>query len=449
MPPSLSVSERRARRLARKSGQPVSPQGPQGVGSGGSGDLPIPGASQSQIPSSSSSSSFASTPIPHQAITDSASPLASGIMAQGDEPIVRGNSNLQPLNRRGHDTASRVGQSLARLGGPDQIVPSGARRTVETAQDVSGQTGTPVGQAESGLESHALGNLEGEPRTPEMKRYMAALVKNQPNMKIPGQGAMSNRPGESFNEFRVRALTAVRGLMQRLAANPTQRILVPISTQVIRLVEAWAALGCPDDLGVSPDEFLKEKAAKPGDIVRFVPGAGGKWGITPFNPAGAKEFPPGIYFMRHGETDSVQEAKAAAHQKASAQLVAHVRAGKYKEARDTAKHAIGNGLLSEEDAGNMVDLALPNANDAERLPPDQLLSAVSAAEPQKQQELWPVLQRKLGTMSEISPEGRQAIKTHLGRIKISMSPPNQQTAKSGLARSSARPLQGRGLQGRA
>jgi broad specificity phosphatase PhoE len=339
-------------------------------------------------------------------------------MAGGNEDIVRGNSNQQPLNTLGHTTASHVGQSLARLGGPDQILPGGSRRTVETGQDVSRQTGAPMGPPNPNLESHAMGNLEGEPKTPEVKKYLASLVKNQPNVKIPGQGAMSNRPGESFNEFRVRALSAVRGLMQRLASNPNQRILVPISTQVIRLVEAWAALGCPDDLAVSPDEFLKERNAKPGEIDRFFPSSpDANWKMTPFKPEGAKEFPPGIYFMRHGETDSVQEAKANAHQKASAQLVAHVRAGRYKEARDTAKHAIGNGLMSEDDAGQMVDLALPNANDAERLPPDQLLSAVSAAGPQKQAELMPVLQRKLGTMQGMSPEGQQAIRTHLGRIR--------------------------------
>jgi hypothetical protein len=206
--------------------------------------------------------------------------------------------------------------------------------------------------------------------------------------------------------------------MQRLAANPSDRIVVPVSTQVIRLVEAWSALGCPDDLGVSPDEFLKEKTAKPGEILRFAPGEPDwKWRVKPFNPDGSKEFPPGIYFMRHGETDSVQEARATAHQKATAQLVAHVRAGKWKEAKETAKSAVGNGLLSEEEAGNAVDLALPNADDAERLPADQLLSAVSAAGPQKQQELLPVLQRRLGTMQDMSPEAQQAIRTHLGRIR--------------------------------
>lgn len=393
--PTLSVTERRARRNARKSGQSVAPQ------------VPLPGESAG-IPTQS---------IPHQAITDAPPPLATTTMAQGDEPVVRGNSNLQPMNATGHATARKVGQQLARLGGPDEIIPSSSQRTVDTAQEVGAQTGARMAPPNPGLESHAMGNLEGEPKTPELRKYIADLMRNSPGTKIPGQGAMSNRPGESFDEFRVRALSAVRGLLQRLASNPSSRILVPTSTQVIRLIEAWAALGCPDDLSVDTNAYLKDTPGKPGDIVRFWPEQDGKWKLTPFKPASATEFPPGLYFMRHGETDSVQALHAEAHQKARAQVIAHVRAGKWKEARDTVKAAVGSGLLSDEDAGNAVDMALPNAQDAARLAPHELLSAVSAAGPQKRQELMPVLNSRLGTMQGASPEAVQAIKQHLGRIR--------------------------------
>jgi len=392
----LSLSERRARRLARKSGQPVSPQLPSLPGEAGA------------IPSAS---------VPHEAITDSAPPLATSALASGGETVVRGNSNLQPMNADGHLTVRRAASNLARLGGPDEIHPSSSRRTLETAQDVSGATGARIAPPDPALESHSLGNLEGEPKTPEVRRYLADLMRNSPDVRIPGQGAMSNRPSESFNEFRIRALSAIRGLLQRLASSPTARILVPTSTQVIRLVEAWAALGCPDDLSVDTNAYLRDDPGKPGDIVRFWPEQDGKWKLTPFDPASATQFPPGLYFMRHGETDSAQSAHADLHQRARAQIIAHVRAGKWKEARDTAKQHIAAGAISEDEAAEAVDLGLPNANDAERLPAHQLLSAVSAASPQRKAELMPVLQRKLGTMQGASPQGMQAIRSHLGRIR--------------------------------
>src|ERR1700744_1820234 len=267
---TLSVSERRARRASRKSGKSVLAQTPY--------------AGQDT-----------STQIPHQAITDSPSSIATTTMAGGNEPVVRGNSNLQPMNEQGHRTVSKVGEQLARLGGPDEIAPSTSQRTMETAQDVSAQTGAKIDPPNAGLESHALGNLEGEPKTPELRKYLAELMKDHPGMKIPGQGAMSNRPGESFDEFRVRALSAVRGILQRLASNPNSRILVPTSTQVIKLIDAWAAKGCPDDMSVDENAYLKEENSKPGDIDRFWPKPDGNWQLTHFNPASAGQFPPGVY----------------------------------------------------------------------------------------------------------------------------------------------------------
>ena len=311
--------------------------------------------------------------IPHQAITDSPAPPLPDEVAAGGMPIVRGNSNEQPLTPQGHATAQNVGQQLAALGGPDEIMPSMAARAMQTAADVSGQTGAPTSQPMPGLESHALGNLEGEPKTPEVKRFLARMIKKNPNFKIPGQGAMSNRPSESFNEFRVRGISALRGLMQKFAGNPTERILAPTSSQVIRLARAWCTAGCPDDMSIDHAEMARDDAGKPGEIDRLFPGPDGKWTLTPFSPKSAKEFAPGIYLMRHGETSAVQAQGASAGQKARAQIVGHVRSGNYQGAKDVAVKAHGAGHLSDQDISDAIDEALPTADDAARLPSDQLL----------------------------------------------------------------------------
>ena len=257
------VTERRARRLARAKG-PVDP-------------TLQPGGSSTLVPSGG---------IPHDPVTDDpTSPQATADMAAGGLPVNRGNSNHDPLTPQGHQTASKVGAELAALGGPDQIIPSSATRTQQTAQDVAAQTGAPVSPPIPGLESHSLGNLEGSPKTPATRRMVGDLMKKSPNVRIPGQGAMSSHPGESFNDFRVRGLGAVRGLMQRLASEPTARIVVPTSTQVVKLVRAWCAAGCPDDGSVDHRPMLAEDKGAPGDMERFFP--------EPLREMGADSVRPG------------------------------------------------------------------------------------------------------------------------------------------------------------
>jgi broad specificity phosphatase PhoE len=343
-------------------------------------------------------------------------PKASGEMAGGKLPIVRGNSNLQPMNPMGHDTVSSVGSSMARLGGPDEIVPSSSVRAQETASDVARQTGAPVSAPVDALESRAMGQLEGEEKTTEVKRFIADTIRKQPNYRIPGQGAMSSRPGESFNEFKQRAMGAVHGLMQKLAGKPTSRILVPTSSQVIRLIKAWAAEGCPDDFAVSTDEMTKEDAGKPGEIERFFPEPSGEWNVTPFSPKSATEFQPGLYFMRHGETDGVQAKNATDGQRARAQLIAHVRAGDYGAARSVAKGAATAGHLSDDEISAAIDEALPGGQDADSLSPDELLNAATAASAAKRAELIPAMQRTFGDLSRVAPDGAQALRSHLGRL---------------------------------
>jgi hypothetical protein len=268
------------------------------------------------------------------------------------------------------------------------------------------------------LESRALGQLEGEHKTPEVKAFLRSTIRNLPNYKIPGQGAMSNRPGESFSEFKQRVITALRGLMQRLATSPQSRIVVPTSSQVIRLAKAWCDAGCPDDFSVNIDTMSKDDEGKPGEIERLFPEPSGQWGVTPFAPQSSKEFGPGIYLMRHGETDQVQAAHAVDHQKSRAQIIAHVRAGNYAGAREAGRSAVSAGHLTDDDVSSAVDEALPDGQSAHQLPPDQLLAAASAASPEKRAELMPALQSKFADLSGVAMDGQHQLRSHLGRLGV-------------------------------
>jgi hypothetical protein len=231
---------------------------------------------------------------------------------------------------------------------------------------------------------------------------------------------MSNRPGESFNEFRTRVLTATRGLMQKLSQNPTERILVPTSSQVIKVVRSWCAAGCPDNFAIDHRPMLADDTGKPGDIERFFPKPDGKWELTPFKPADAKNFPPGIYFMRHGETSAIQATNPSAGQKARAQIISHIRSGNFQGAKDVATNAHRAGHLGDNEIEQAINEALPGADDAARLPSDQLLASYSAANPNKRAELSPAFQQRFNrdTLATVSPEARHALQSHLGRLGV-------------------------------
>lgn len=358
--------------------------------------------------------------IPHEAVTDPPGVGATSAMAAGGEDVVRGNSNEQPLTPQGLASVAKTGAGLAKLGGVDQIIGSDAERTKETAQAIQ-QTDLkqPPIKTDPALESNALGRLEGEPKTPGVKKFLADLIRKSPDYRIPGQGATSSRPGESFNEFRIRALSAVRGIMQTLAQNPTQAIAVPKHSQISKLVAAWVANGLPDDLSVDPAVMTKEMPMKPGEVERFAPDAQGQWKIEKFDPNTATSLPKGsIYFVEHGETPatSAKSGMVSEGQKSRAKIITSIRAGDWKGALSAARNASSLKQLSDDDISQAIDEALPGAKEAATLPPHHVLTAATAASPEKRAELMPQVNEKFRDLSSVSPEGQQALRAHISRL---------------------------------
>lgn len=351
--------------------------------------------------------------LPHESLAnqlDAPNPQASADLAAGGKSVVRGNSNQQPMTPQGHARIAKVGQELAAKGGATQILPSAAMRTQQTAQDLSAAGAGPVGPPDPGLESHAMGSLEGQPKTPEVKARLREMIRNG-EQKIPGQGALSSRPGESATEFYARAGKSVLGLMQKLAQNPSARLVVPTSTQVIKFVRAWGAMGMPDDFKVSAEEMLKDAPPKPGSMERLFPDAQGKWEVTAFDPASAS-WPPGIYFLDHGETPSVANPNPTAGQTARAQIVKSVMTKDWKGAQKTARAAAAAGHMSHDDIGQAIDEGLPSPRDAADLLPHDLLAVASAASSAKRQQYLPILRQRFAGVSDPS------LKSHLGRLGI-------------------------------
>lgn len=357
--------------------------------------------------------------IPHEAVTDAPPPTATAEMAAGGEDVVRGNSNSQGLKPEGSARVRRTGRALARAGGVDQIMPSSAERTMETAQAIQdADPNAPPISPQPGLESHALGNLEGEPKTPGVRKFLSDLVRKNPDFRIPGQGALSNRPGESFNDFRLRALGSVRGIMQALAENPHQAIAVPKHSQVSKLIEAWLAKGAPDDLSVDPNVMTRDHAPKPGEVEKLAPGENGEWALEKFNPETARDLPKGaIYLIEHGETPSTaaKSMQVSAAQKSRAQIIAAIRKGDWKTAKKVAHQASAAGL-SDAEIDSAIDEAIPTLEDARNLSPADLLTMASASNQNRRGELAPLLKRHFSDLSGLDPHSAGMLKAHLGRL---------------------------------
>lgn len=365
--------------------------------------------------------SIPSMPIPHEAVTDPPGPGATSAIAAGGEDVVRGNSNEQPLTPKGRATVAKTAAGLASLGGVDQIIGSDAQRTRETAHALQqADPNAPPVSTHPGMESHAFGNLEGEPKTPGVKKFLADLIRKSPDYRIPGQGAMSSRAGESFNDFRARALSAVRGVMQTLADDPEQAIAVPKHSQVSRLVAAWVANGLPDDLSVDPAVMTKEMPMKPGEVERFYPDPKGQWHIEKFDPQTATSLPDrSIYFVEHGETPatSAKSSQVSAGQKARAKIIAAVRGGDWQGALYAARKASSLKQLSDEDISQAIDEAIPGPEEAANLQPHHVLSMATAASPAKRAQLMPVLNQHFRDLSSVSPDGQQALQAHISRLR--------------------------------
>lgn len=246
-------------------------------------------------------------------------------MAATGEVINRGSSTDDQLSPEGVEQMKDTAQKLADKGGLDSLHASDSARAMQSAQEVSSaDPKSPPITPDANLESWAQGNLEGQPEA-AVKKQIRDLIRNNPRAVIPGQGALTKRPGESFDQYRLRALPAIRGVMQELANNPASKIGVPLHSSVIKLTKGWLANGAPDDFSIKPDAMDKEAEA-PGTVSRLFPSPKGDWEIKDVNLDDKQPLQSGIYLIRHGATPwtppGTQE-KGSAAQDALALIAKH------------------------------------------------------------------------------------------------------------------------------
>lgn len=226
---------------------------------------------------------------------------AAQLIQPGSGEKFRGSSEI-PLTPEGIRGAMRLGMQLAQKGGLHELQASSMGRTVHTAKILSHYTHAPITYVGDGPHPWHLGGLEGQKVTPELLDYQNRLIKHEPDEQIPGRGPVSVADGESFNQFKQRALGYLQDLMAKSSANPHRAIGVVTHYRVKKLLDAWMRKGTQPDGTVDSEYMTAPSEHQPGGVDRLVvdPNAGPQMYSVDTDSPG--RLSGGIYLIRHEST---------------------------------------------------------------------------------------------------------------------------------------------------
>jgi broad specificity phosphatase PhoE len=148
-----------------------------------------------------------------------------------------------PLTDDGFEEAKKLGWELRnaniKLTG---LFSSDLLRSLQTTLEISGIAGFPILGATHALRPWNVGTYAGK-NGPTVHKKMMEYAENSPDKVLGG--------GESFNIFKYRVLCGIIGLL-----NSTPGILGLVShSRGERILHAWVAAGCPENLDVDLDVF--------------------------------------------------------------------------------------------------------------------------------------------------------------------------------------------------
>jgi broad specificity phosphatase PhoE len=228
--------------------------------------------------------------------------------AAGGVELNRGTSEV-PLTDEGRQQAAKLAQQVGQV---DAIYAGPLQRTRDTAQAIADVQQKPVPvQVVPGLRPPAEGILEGQPKS-VTRKITDDMAMNNRDKVAPGQGPLSNYPGESYNQWWLgNVFPALQPILAQYQANPQQRIAVVTHSRDLKAIEAWVKNGAPPS-GDLDHKVLGQDAPETGTVQRLYLD-GGRWAIDHDVKA------QGILICRHGETEwndggSVPDKKAEAEQ---------------------------------------------------------------------------------------------------------------------------------------
>jgi broad specificity phosphatase PhoE len=215
-------------------------------------------------------------------------PPSSAILEKG---LTRGSTDM-PLNGRGDAQTKLLGRQLANQF--DIIIPGSRLRAQQTAANLAESNPmSKLADPNPALDSWRRGKFEGG--DPEVaKKYSDSLVLHAPDTPHPGVSQFSGAPGESFNQFAGRVVPFIDSIVK------LQKETLPEKT--IGLVTHYNPIHLYDshlraDNWMDFEHFIGEER-EPGYIYKVEDG-----GLRKIDPSGAPTLDPGVYLIRHGETD--------------------------------------------------------------------------------------------------------------------------------------------------
>lgn len=172
-----------------------------------------------------------------------------------DNDRIRGWKNI-PLDKEGRLQAKELGQ-IFKGKKIDKLYSSDLQRAYDTANEISKGTGTPVNK-KFDLRPWNLGKHQGQSSKMVGPEIESSITKT-PNLKVDG--------GESFNNFKTRALNMARKLIEEAK---TKKVVAVTHTRDLKLIQAWIKAGCPEDNSIDVNEFMND-SVKTGSIHKVEP----------------------------------------------------------------------------------------------------------------------------------------------------------------------------------
>lgn len=159
-----------------------------------------------------------------------------------------------PLSDKGQKEAVDIGKKLKDKDF-DGIIASDLKRTRETAESISKETGKPILGFTMALRPWNAGIFTGQ----ESNKILSKLNQyiEHPEEKIP--------EGESFDDFKKRYLDAINDIKKYF---PGKKILVVAHHRNNVLLDAWQAAGQKKDYSIDTSE-MEKKGISPGEFKEY------------------------------------------------------------------------------------------------------------------------------------------------------------------------------------
>lgn len=210
---------------------------------------------------------------------------------------VRGSSEI-PLSGEGREQAMKI--AVTNSGRFNKIYASSLSRTKDTAAALMATNPKAQVRVTDELHPWRLGGDEGKP-VDDVLPDMLDRIQNRPGESSrKGRGPLSTKDGESFNDFKDRAIDATRSILDD--HKPGERTAIVTHYRNIRAVSSWLKNGAPTNKEIDTDHMMEKGDSKPGDMFFIHPGTKSLMKVD-----SAEQ--PGVYMIRHGITAWNEEGK--------------------------------------------------------------------------------------------------------------------------------------------